>query len=314
MMRNIRRAAGFLLAVFVWISCAVMPAAAVDFDAEKAFGSVVVVYSGNRMGSGFAIGRDCIVTNAHVLSPGRNTTVLSYSNARYDTEVYAIDEYNDVAILKVPGADFAPLPVGGAEAFRVGDDVYAIGAPHNLPYTLTKGIVSTRERVIDGRSYIQIDAAINQGNSGGPLLTGAGEVIGINSMVLENSQGIGWAIPMATAYRVMEANGVYLNGDGLLEQGAPEAAEPKEPSAPTEDGNGEPVTPPAESSGDPVPAPSQPIVPAEHTDITGILIAILCITAAAAGCVTVAIYRQNRKKAVRPDASDRTDFDIELLE
>ena len=109
-----------------------------------------------------------------------------------------------------------PIPVADSSATEIGDDVYAIGAPNSMAYTLTKGIVSSKERMIGTDVYIQIDAPLSEGNSGGPLLNGNGEVIGINSRKISNSEGIGLAIPMTVVCAYLEAQGYSMDENGNI--------------------------------------------------------------------------------------------------
>lgn len=184
---------------------------AIDFDAEESYNSIFVVYSGRNIGSGFAISTDTVVTNAHVLSDLSDISVYSYEGEVYSATVSLIDDDFDIAILSVDEADFVALPVGDSSSVKVGEDIYAIGAPKSLSYTLTKGIVSSKSRTIGRYEYIQIDAAINSGNSGGPLLNARGEVIGVNSMKTTDAEGIGWAIPINAVIDFVESNGVETN-------------------------------------------------------------------------------------------------------
>lgn len=97
------------------------------------------------------------------------------------TYVVAMDTTIDIAVLATNETTFTPLQTAGLSELNLGDDVYAIGAPNSLSYTLTKGVISSKERKVGSQSFIQTDAAINTGNSGGPLLNDAGKVIGVNS-------------------------------------------------------------------------------------------------------------------------------------
>ena len=190
------------------------PVAAIGFDAESVFASVVVVFSGDAVGSGFAIGGNCIVTNAHVIDDASDTRVVTWGGQTWDTVVVVLDDEHDVVALQVADAAFPVLPVADPEASEIGDDVYAVGAPENLAYTLTRGIVSAPQRKLGQRVYIQTDAAINPGSSGGPLLTDGGAALGMNSGKLTDSEGLGLAIPMTVVCDVLADHGVTLNSHG----------------------------------------------------------------------------------------------------
>lgn len=172
-----------------------LPVSAMEFDAEEIYESVFVIYSGKSLGSGFAIGNNCIVTNAHVIDDVQNVIIKSYSGIEYQAFVLGLDSEKDIAILGVDSVEFPYLTMI-EEDISIGEDVYAIGAPKSMAYTLTKGIISSKERKIDNSTYIQMDAAINEGNSGGPLLNNKGQVLGMNTMKIVDSEGIGLAIPV----------------------------------------------------------------------------------------------------------------------
>ena len=97
---------------------------------------------------------------------------------------------------------------------QVGSDVYAIGAPESLAYTLTRGVLSAKDRKVGGRAYLQFDAAINSGNSGGPLLNDAGQVIGVITLKIDNAEGIGMAIPMSSVRDYLRFNGIEVDAVG----------------------------------------------------------------------------------------------------
>jgi S1-C subfamily serine protease len=169
------------------------------------------------LGSGFVISRSgYILTNAHVVLGGHNVRV-GFSNGRtYPAKVVGTDPSTDVAVLRVhlPGSSLHPLPLGNSQTARPGDPVVAIGNPLGEDRTITEGVVSAVSRqiqsLVPGKMIygaIQTDAAINHGNSGGPLINADGQVIGITSQILSPGQdsgniGIGFAIPINTARRV----------------------------------------------------------------------------------------------------------------
>lgn len=108
-------------------------------------------------------------------------------------KVTKIDTNIDLALIQVD-ENLTPLKLVSEDTISIGKEVYAIGAPEDIPYTMTKGIVSAKNRKIKNHEYVQIDASINSGNSGGPLVNENGEVIGINTMKLVAAEGIGFAI------------------------------------------------------------------------------------------------------------------------
>lgn len=184
---------------------------AIGFEAEETYNSVFVIYSGNSLGSGFAIGENCIVTNAHVIDNERNITVESYDGDTFKAYAIGIDNNADIAILAVKDTVFPYLEIADISTMKTGDDIYAVGAPKGMAYTLTKGGISAKERIIDDKSYIQIDAAINEGNSGGPLLNDNGRVLGMNTLKMNDSEGIGLAIPISQICIYLESLGIELD-------------------------------------------------------------------------------------------------------
>ncbi len=163
------------------------------------------------IGSGFIISSDgYIITNQHVIDGAETITVTVPDHEdQYDAYLVGEDYDLDLAIIKISGTNYPTLPLGDSEQMRVGEAVMAIGQPYGLDHTVTTGVVSAKERPIsiEDRSYtnlIQTDAAINPGNSGGPLLNMQGQVIGINTAISTEAQGIGFAIPIDTVTEVLD--------------------------------------------------------------------------------------------------------------
>ena len=163
------------------------------------------------LGSGFIISEDgFIVTNNHVISEADEISVILQDDTRLKAEVVGRDTKTDLAVLKVKNSQKLPfVPFGNSHKARVGDWVVAIGNPFGLGGTVTAGIISARGRNINAGPYddfIQTDASINRGNSGGPMFNLNGEVIGINTAIFSpsgGSVGIGFAIPTSTAEPVI---------------------------------------------------------------------------------------------------------------
>ena len=163
-------------------------------------------------GSGVIISKDgYIVTNNHVIDGADEISVKLNDNREFKGRVIGTDPSTDLALVKIEGDDFPTIPVGDSEALKVGEWVLAVGNPFNLNSTVTAGIVSAKARslgVYNGgiESFIQTDAAINQGNSGGALLNMKGELIGINSAKYADSavEGMGYAIPISKAKPILE--------------------------------------------------------------------------------------------------------------
>ena len=166
----------------------------------------------SSLGSGFIIDtKGTVVTNNHVIS-GADDILVRVGDKEYKAKVIGADPYMDIAVLKMETKDqFKPVSFGDSDKARVGDWAVAIGNPFGLGGTVTAGIISARNRDINLTRYddfIQTDASINQGNSGGPLFNLKGEVIGINTAIIAPGQsgsiGIGFAIPANAASNVID--------------------------------------------------------------------------------------------------------------
>lgn len=162
------------------------------------------VTSAAASGTGFIISEDgYILTNYHVISGFSSVSVMLHNEESYDAEVVAGDKANDVAVLKIEAPGLTPVTLGNSDELRVGQDIYVIGNPlGELTYTLTGGLISALDRAIntDGTpiNMFQIDAAVNSGNSGGPVINAAGEVVGIVTAKYSSSgvEGLGFALPI----------------------------------------------------------------------------------------------------------------------
>jgi S1-C subfamily serine protease len=170
-------------------------------------------YTSQNLGSGVIVNDDgFILTNYHVISGGRQIQVTLDDQTRYNATALDIDRSDDLALIKIsPRKKLAYLPLGDSDRLQVGQKVLAIGNPFGLEGTLTTGVVSSIGRSIQANEgsrlegMIQTDAAINGGNSGGPLLDSAASVIGINTAILgEKNIGIGFALPINRAKALLE--------------------------------------------------------------------------------------------------------------
>jgi S1-C subfamily serine protease len=179
-------------------------------------------YSGVQ-GSGFVYnynGKMIVVTNNHVISGTVNDTVTFANGDSYTATVLGSDPYADLAALatQAPSVEYKPLQIASSSSLSVGDPLIAVGGPYGLAGSMTTGIVSALGRTITSdtsTSYpianvIQTSTPINPGNSGGPLLNYEGQVVGITTAIVSNSQGLGFAIPSATILR--EIGSLAING------------------------------------------------------------------------------------------------------
>ncbi len=175
------------------------------------------------VGTGFIISADGqIVTNAHVVDGANSVTVTLADGRKVDGKVLGSDAATDIALIKIDaGKDLPTVAFGDSTQLKVGQDVVAIGNPFGLGNSVTAGIVSALGRDINSGpfdNYIQTDAAINKGNSGGPLFNSDGEVVGINTAIFSpsgGSVGIGFAVPSETAAKIV----ADLGADGTVERG-----------------------------------------------------------------------------------------------
>ncbi|MDF0606880.1 DegQ family serine endoprotease [Neisseriaceae bacterium TC5R-5] len=165
----------------------------------------------SSLGSGFIISADgYVLTNAHVVARADEITVKLNDKREYKAKVIGSDARSDVALLKVDATNLPVVRRGDANALRVGEWVLAIGSPFGFENTATSGIVSGKNRILPDENFvpfIQTDAAVNPGNSGGPLFNLAGEVVGINSQIYSRSggfMGISFAIPIDVAMNVVD--------------------------------------------------------------------------------------------------------------
>ena len=161
-------------------------------------------------GSGVIISKDgYIVTNNHVIDGADEISVKLQDNREFTGRVIGTDVDTDLALVKIEGDDFPAIPVGSSDALRVGEWVLAVGNPFNLGSTVTAGVVSAKARGLGANpveSFIQTDAAINQGNSGGALVNARGELVGINAMLASPTgaySGYGFAIPTSIMTKVV---------------------------------------------------------------------------------------------------------------
>ncbi|MFG6583590.1 Do family serine endopeptidase [Sulfitobacter sp. 1A12779] len=175
------------------------------------------------LGSGFIISEDGqIVTNHHVVAGAETVTVKLADGRKFDAEVVGSDAMTDIALLKVSAdVDLPKVDFGTSKSLRVGDEVVAVGNPFGLGGTVTSGIVSALSRDIQAGpfdDFIQTDAAINRGNSGGPLFNNDGEVVGVNTAILSpggGSVGIGFSVPSDLVQTIV----ADLADDGSVERG-----------------------------------------------------------------------------------------------
>ena len=270
------------LSMLLLINLFPLSASAVDFDTETLYQSVFTVKTSTAVGSGFAIDNTHIITNAHVVQNEKAVLVLTYQEERLYAEVEKSDQQQDLAVLRLKDTTVPPLESASLNTVQNGDDIFTVGAPKSMAYTLTKGIVSNRERTMHGMTFIQIDAAVNEGNSGGPLLNAQGHVIGVNTLKIIDSEGIALAIPIDRVITFMQE----------------ETPAPSDESAPSD-------------------APSENASDAHRTHIPLIAVlsaAVILLLFSNIGFIIYIVFQKNRTTIKPKQLEDRLDFEIELLE
>lgn len=168
-------------------------------------------YKRTSLGSGVIIDgkRGFILTNAHVIAKTGTITVILKDEREFDAQIVGTDPDSDLAVLRIPSEETLPaIDMGNSDDLMIGETVIAIGNPFGFSNTVTTGVISAMNRSIRTedtvfQDFIQTDASINPGNSGGPLLNIAGELIGINTAIYAKAQGIGFAIPINKAKRIV---------------------------------------------------------------------------------------------------------------
>lgn len=291
-MNHLRKLVVFIIGLAITLASAIS-VNAMGFNAEDAYNSIFVIRSGNSLGSGFAFGENCIITNAHVIANPSSVSISTYSGETDNAFVVAIDVDLDIAVLGVNGVTFTPLISSDYMKMSIGDDVYAVGAPNSMAYTLTKGCLSAKERQVGEHSFIQTDAAINSGNSGGPLLDDNGKVIGVNSYKMSDTEGIGLAIPISAVTSFLTNNNIALDNNGNA------GIVVKEQSQDTDNKQ---------------PGPSQNKSDTYTSFNTTLLIGLSISVVLNIVLIIIIVFQRKKNINIAYNPSERTDFDIDILE
>lgn len=176
---------------------------------------IVQIATPYSKGTGFYLSPyNLIVTNEHVVRDNREVVIEGKSFPRQLSTVLFLDEKYDLAFLKAPeNIDLPEVEIGGQSGISEGDTVLAVGHPLGLAFTFTKGIISNKSQASGSLSYIQHDAALNPGNSGGPLIDAEGRIIGVNTFIIKDGTNIGFSLPVNYLKQTIEA---FQAGQGQL--------------------------------------------------------------------------------------------------
>ena len=182
---------------------------------ENAVKSVVTIKTDVSQGSGFIIANGgYVVTNAHVMQGVTAAAIITYDGESHDVSRVGENDNMDIALLKINDTNYSPLSLADSSSVQVGEKVIAIGNPLGLQFSVSEGIVSgvDRQGVNGLNAYIQTDASLNPGNSGGPLIDVNGKVIGINNFKISGSENIGFALE--SNYIKTTVNSIFMTAHG----------------------------------------------------------------------------------------------------
>lgn len=162
--------------------------------------SIFKVMTASGSGTSFYLkDKNVFVTNYHVVGNHKKVSLQDRNGMRYLATVVVVNPQEDVAFLRTEEIlDIPQLDLYDDSSLKQGDKVYVAGYPFGMPFTVTEGVISAPSQLMDGRSFIQTDAAVNPGNSGGPMINGSGKVIGITTSKFNNADNMGFAVPVST--------------------------------------------------------------------------------------------------------------------
>ncbi len=254
--------------------------------------AVVTVQAGEggkkELGSGFIVSPDgYIVTSSHVVAKSDTATVRLADESTAEAEVVARDKDEDIALLKIDRKHLPAVQFGSSKSLRKGQTVAALGSPLGLEHSVTTGVVSNPAQEHKGHTYIQTDAALNPGNSGGPLIDENGLVVGMNVKVAAGAENVGFAIPAERVCQFLDEHGVSYSIS--LRQTAAEqseqAGEAQKPAPP-------PSAEEAEKPPAPEAAPTQPEeeIPAAPQPLGGWSIVLISVVLSLVLSVLAASY------------------------
>jgi serine protease Do len=218
--------------------------ATVKTNVDRTAPAVVMVRTPTGLGSGFIISADgYVVTNAHVIQGDTKISVVVFEKGADDTlkkrvlekvRIVAMNAHEDLALLQLEDEKELPLTyLGDSDEVRVGQPCYAIGNPRGLERTVSEGIISTLNRIMDGRTHLQTTAPVNPGNSGGPLFNLKGEVIGVVDLRTVQAEGLNFAIPVDRVKRFLRDRDAFAYDKDHPNTGYRYLPPPPKPGAPS---------------------------------------------------------------------------------
>jgi S1-C subfamily serine protease len=185
-----------VLLLSVCLPAAAQPASDISAAVERVSPAVVTIQAGNRIGAGFVVNASGhVATVAHVVSGAKEVRLRFSDGKTTNAKVLAVDEGRDLAVLTMDVANAKWADLASTAAVKPGAEVAALGSPLGLDNSVTKGVVSARPRRINGQELLQVDAALNPGNSGGPVVDARGAVVGVSTVIARNAQNVGFAVP-----------------------------------------------------------------------------------------------------------------------
>ncbi len=202
------------LVVIILVGVRLPTASAQDMSGaiEQVKESVLTIKSGERVGAGFIVSPDGHgLTSAHLVGDSSQVTAVLANDEELDAKVTKTDEALDLALLKLDLKNLPAVHFASSGELKQGARVAALGAPLGLKGSVTEGIVSALEREVKGKRYLQIDAALNEGNSGGPVIDEHGRVVGVATAVVKEAQNVGFAVPSDQAIAFLQDAGVLLS-------------------------------------------------------------------------------------------------------
>ncbi len=210
----------------LWGGTPVWPSADMSDAIEQVRDSLLTVKSDGQIGAGFIVSAEGqALTSAHLVGEAKQISVTLRNDEEITATVAQTDEARDLALLELGVENLPAVRFAASAELKQGAKVAALGAPLGLESSVTEGIVSAVEREMGEKQYIQVDAALNEGNSGGPVIDQQGRVVGVATAVVKEAENVGFAIPSDEAVAFLQGAGVVLNLP-LGQHSAPQAVKP----------------------------------------------------------------------------------------